>query len=323
MSIKDQARNVAIERLRKLLPQAAPELELLGQNFPHGFTRDSWSRPLPLGAIPTDGDLPLPPEELWAYYCTGAESWLDSGRRDVATMRDELTASGAPIEEMGRVLEVGSASGRMIRHLEDVALGGVEVWGVDIWSTAVLWCQDNLSPRFRFATTTLIPHLPFPDGHFDLIYGGSLFTHIDDLAEAWFLEMHRVLAPGGRLYFSINDHSSVEIFEGRGPADRYEEFYERTGGQAEWESFVRLIQGNADYQRFRRREAYMFTQGKMMRHVMWDTDVLTRRLDWGYKPHSITPMGYGHQSTVLLEAVPFGSGAEGATSAGAGVAASS
>lgn len=29
--------------------------------------------------------------------------------------------------------------------------------------------------------------LKFADGYFDVIYGGSVFTHIDDLADAWFL----------------------------------------------------------------------------------------------------------------------------------------
>jgi SAM-dependent methyltransferase len=301
MSLKEQARRAIIHRLQRMLPDVAPDMQLVRQHYPHAHGAGSFSRPTGVGTVAViDSDLPMPPPELWADYCTTSESWLDSGRLDVATMRRLLADTGTPIEAMGRVLEVGSATGRMIRWLEDIAAAGVEVWGVDIWSTATLWCQDNLAPTFRFATTTTIPHLPFPDQHFDLVYGGSLFTHIDDLAEAWFLEMHRVLAPGGRLYFSINDRHAVDLFEGNGNPDDYAAFYERTGGQHAWDAFVAIVQANEDYQRFLRQDAYMFTMGTTMKHVMWDTDVLTQRLAWGFDTQAITPQGYGHQTTVLL-----------------------
>ena len=72
------------------------------------------------------------------------------------------------------------------------------------------------------------PHLPFEDRSFGLVYCGSLFTHIDDLAEAWLAELHRVLRPGGRLYFSIHDQHSVRILEGEGDPAAYAGYYERT-----------------------------------------------------------------------------------------------
>jgi SAM-dependent methyltransferase len=306
MSIRNQARGVVVDRLQRVLPDVAPEMQLLGQYFPHAYRRESFSRPVASGAIaaPSGSDLPVPPPDLWAYYCTSAQSWLESGRKDVDAMRGILSESGAPVESARRVLEVGSATGRMIRWLEDVTRKDVEVWGVDIWSTAVLWCHDHLTPPFRFATTTMIPHLPFPEEHFDLLYCGSVFTHIDDLAEAWFLEMHRVLAPGGRLYFSINDRNAVGIFEGKGEPGDYPEFYERTGGEKAWHDFVTMIEANDDYQRFRRGEAYMVSMGSAsMKHVMWDADELVRRLAWGWRAHAITPRSYGHQTTVLLERV--------------------
>jgi len=46
----------------------------------------------------------------------------------------------------------------------------------------MLWCQQRMSPLFKFATTTSFPHLPFEDGYFDFVYAGSVFTHITDLA---------------------------------------------------------------------------------------------------------------------------------------------
>jgi SAM-dependent methyltransferase len=207
----------------------------------------------------------------------------------------------APLHNADRILELGCAAGRMTRWLANL---DAEVWGVDIWSTAILWCQDNLRP-LQFATTTMTPHLPFEDQSFDLVYCGSVFTHIDDLADTWFLELHRILRPGGRLYFTINDHHAVNIFDGNGHPGDYERFYERTGGKDAWDQFVAMIEAEPDYQRFRNRDAYMVTLGRSMSaHVMWDTDVLTDRLRWGYRLNVITPAAYGHQTTVLLERVP-------------------
>jgi SAM-dependent methyltransferase len=148
----------------------------------------------------------------------------------------------------------------------------------------------------------MVPHLPFEDRSFDLVYCGSLFTHIDDLAEAWFLELHRILRSGGRLYFSINDRNAIGIFDGRGKPDSYPRFHERNGGKEVWDAFVAAYSQLPGYRGLRSGDAYMVTMGRSMHsNVMWDTEVLCRRLSYGYRSCSITPEGYGHQTTVLLE----------------------
>ena len=40
---------------------------------------------------------------------------------------------------------------------------------------------------FHFAVTIIVPQLPFEDNHFDLIYAGSVLTHIDDPVKSWLL----------------------------------------------------------------------------------------------------------------------------------------
>ena len=69
----------------------------------------------------------------------------------------------------------------------------------------------NLTPEFHFITNTTEPHLPFEDKHFDLVYCGSVFTHIMDLPDAWFLELRRVVKRGGLLYITVNDKHSAEV----------------------------------------------------------------------------------------------------------------
>lgn len=161
---------------------------------------------------PSDGMTAIPPRHLWHGYGETAEEYLATGRQHVGAMIDLLGDSDFKIAAGHRILDFGCASGRMIRHLAESA-GACEIWGTDINAEHIYWCQRHLSPPFHFATTTTIPHLPFEDRYFDLVYAGSVFTHIDDLADAWLLELGRVLKPAGRLYLTIHDEHTLELLE--------------------------------------------------------------------------------------------------------------
>jgi SAM-dependent methyltransferase len=284
----------------RLLPSLAPALQQFGSYWPHDHKATSFSRPLPDGGSEHHG-LPVPPRALWAYYCTSTESYLASGREDCDDMARVLAKSGAPIENAGRIMDLGCAAGRMVRWIPELA-PSAEVWGLDIWSAAILWCQDHLTPPGHFAASTASPHLPFEDCGFGLVYCGSLFSQIDDLAEAWFLELRRVIRPGGHLYFSVNDRHAAAIFDGAGePGDRAR-WIERTGGQEAWDRFTAALAACPDYQRFRSGAAYVMTMGRsMVANVLWDAEVLCKRLAYGWRTLAITPESYGHQTTVLLE----------------------
>jgi SAM-dependent methyltransferase len=146
----------------------------------------------------------LPPPELWEVG-SGA---LDRGAEHVAAMVDVLGTHGAPEATWGDVLDFGCGSGRMIRFLADHARAQ-QVWGVDVNEASIGWCRAHLSPPFRFSTCSSQPHLPFDGATFGLVYAGSVFTHISELADAWFLELRRVLRPGGHLYVTVQDQAFV------------------------------------------------------------------------------------------------------------------
>jgi SAM-dependent methyltransferase len=241
----------------------------------------------------------IPPEEFRAGYCTTDASYLASGRDDTDTMRRLIIESGTSLQELGNVLELGVAGGRMIRHLADIA-SSQEVWGVDHWASAVLWCREHLSPPFHFATTTVTPHLPFEDRYFGFVFAGSVWTHLDDLAEAWALEVRRILRPGGRFYFSINDRSAVKFFQGGGSVKDRERYIERIR-PINWTSWLEKLEHDEAYQRFARGEVQMVTMGRSTEaHVLWDVDYLIGRLGPGWQKCSVTPAAYGHQTGVLL-----------------------
>ena len=301
-SSKRLAARVVQTAIGRSLPRMGEQVMQLAAYYPH--SQAAYSVPVYQDQVlrcPAQS-LSVPPQEpFWANYCTSVDSWIKSGADDIRTMRQVLNASGFRIEQSGKILELGVAGGRLIRHLNDLA-PKTEIWGVDLWASAVRWCQEHLSPPFFFATTTVVLHLPFADQSFDLVYAGSVFTHLDDLAEAWFLELHRVLKQGGRLYFSINDRQAAKIFEGGGTPENRARYIERTGGEQSWQGWIDTLHNSPEYEKFLRGEAQMISIGRPgICHVLWDVDYLKRRIGTGWKWHSVTPEAYGHQTCVLLE----------------------
>lgn len=162
-----------------------------------------------------DGML-VPPRELWWDYAETAERYLEIGRQNVERMRGVLREHGGDIKAGDRVLDFGCAAGPQTRCLREFAKSG-EVWGFDASGPHVNWCIHNLPTEFRFATTTMSPHLPVEDRYFDLIFAGSVFSHIGEMAEAWLLELARITKPGGRLYLTMNTKQSMYAYLERWP----------------------------------------------------------------------------------------------------------
>jgi SAM-dependent methyltransferase len=300
--LKRRGKFLIRQNLARLLSAMDEQIMQLATYYPHALT--SYSVPAYRDQMLQVEDelLPVPPQHpFWADYCTSAKAWVQSGKDDLEIMRRILRASGFAIEEAGKILEFGVAGGRLIRHLQNLT-PKTEIWGVDFWASAIRWCQEHLSPPFYFATTSAVPHLPFSDQSFDLIYAGSVFTHLDDLVEAWFLELQRVLRRGGRLYFTINDRHAVSIFEGAGSTEARARYIERVRGAQHWQNWIDSLHRTPEYARFLRGDAQMISMGRPGTcHVLWDADYLKSRIGPGWKWHSVTPEAYGHQTGVLLE----------------------
>jgi ubiquinone/menaquinone biosynthesis C-methylase UbiE len=151
----------------------------------------------------------VPPTELMEYGESG-DRHLVSGRENVDSMLSALGQCGFDWDRCHRVLEFGCSNGKMIRWLADKAEDR-EIWGVDIQADKIRWAMENLHPPLHFATTTTVPHLPFRDDSFDLIFAGSVFTHIGELHLAWLLELARILSPRGFLYITLHDEMAVQV----------------------------------------------------------------------------------------------------------------
>lgn len=178
--------------------------------LPYLKNSDSYIIPKQLDSLEKcEFGLPIPPKNLWLGYGNNSSEYL-YGKEQVTKMLDILKQSEFDLSKKMNMLDFGCGAGRMIRWLKPFA-DKCEIWGTDISAEHINWANQYLRPPFNFATTTTNPHLPFEDRYFDVIYAGSVFTHIDDLAEAWLLEMRRILKPDGRLYFTIQDKHSIEM----------------------------------------------------------------------------------------------------------------
>jgi len=178
-------------RILKYFPDVSSEVKLLSHS---SATSDS---------------LPVPPEKLWLGYGSNEASYLESGRRDIQLMLKALKKVEFTFNVEKNILDFGCGGGRLIRHLEPFSKKH-HIWGCDISAAHIHWLKANLQPTFRFFLHTTIPHLPFPDRSIDLIYAGSVFTHIDDFGEAWLLELGRILRPGGKAWITIHDERTIE-----------------------------------------------------------------------------------------------------------------
>jgi SAM-dependent methyltransferase len=138
-------------------------------------------------------------------------------RRDIVRiLPDEWSFDGK------RVLDFGCGAGRTLRHFTDEATR-CEIWGCDIDEASIAWLKDNLSPPFQFVRGGEEPPLPFPAGHFDLIWAVSVFTHLADSWARWLCELHRLLRPGGLLLASFHGEGSAGLLNHQWPAAEWDE----------------------------------------------------------------------------------------------------
>jgi len=201
-------------------------------------------------------------------------------------MLDILTRAGVSWQALTRVLDFGCASGRMLRFYPHKS-GRSEVWGVDIEAEYITWCQHHLSPPFLFAMATTSPHLPFEDNYFDLIYSGSVFTHISELADTWLLELRRILRRGGYAYITIHDKRTVELLSNN--KDLNYELYEMVRQFDEHTSVCS------------RNYAYFSIGADPHSQVFYDREYLVQKWSKFAKVVSVTPEAYRYQTAILLQ----------------------
>jgi ubiquinone/menaquinone biosynthesis C-methylase UbiE len=132
--------------------------------------------------------------------------------RDKA-IRDKLIELAAP-SPGEKVLDIGCGTGTLAIAIKP-RVGAGEVHGIDASLEMIQVAKEKSAKAgsaidFRVA---LIEAIPFPDASFDLMTSSLMLHHLpDDLKAKGFLEVRRVLKPGGRFMavdFAADSHSPL------------------------------------------------------------------------------------------------------------------
>ena len=152
-------------------------------------------------------ELPVPPPSVM-HYNESPDAHLKTGKREVANIKLCLENSGYEFSQFKKVLEFGCNNCRLLRWFYE---GGSrkELWGCDVDERAINWSKKNLGEVINLQHNGHHPPLDFEDNYFELVFAGSIFTHIDVNAKQWLDELTRITQPGGLLYLTFLDEHSM------------------------------------------------------------------------------------------------------------------
>ncbi|VWB22177.1 class I SAM-dependent methyltransferase [Burkholderia lata] len=109
-----------------------------------------------------------------------------------------------------KVLDFGGASGRVARHFS-VSHPDVDVIIGDINRNHIDYVNQHLADNVAGVRLSGQPTIPFADKSFKMIYGISVFTHIDVFETSWLAELERVLSPGGVAWLTFHSEHTWKI----------------------------------------------------------------------------------------------------------------
>jgi SAM-dependent methyltransferase len=161
------------------------------------------------GAFRTPGGLdivaPFPPAELM-QNTTGLvdpEEFAAHGAHFVEALD---AASPRPLRDHRDVLDFGVGVGRVARIFKGTR--GCYT-GVDVDARHVAWVDAELDHVDAVATVPRMP-LPFDDGRFDCTISISVFTHMNETDQLFYLsELARVSRPGATLLLTVHGERAL------------------------------------------------------------------------------------------------------------------
>lgn len=155
------------------------------------------SRPMPFAKIP--------PASLRFRVASTPEldDFLKVGEQCLNDIEAALCKVGTSLEELPTILDFGCGCGRTLLWLAQRAKTA-QLFGTDVDSTAIAWCEQNLDLA-RFNVNAHLPPINYDSDTFDLLYGISVFTHLnEDYQFQWLKELQRILKSGGVAIFSVH-----------------------------------------------------------------------------------------------------------------------
>jgi SAM-dependent methyltransferase len=165
----------------------------LNRNAPYGDERD-------------EAIAPFPPRELMQVV-SGLTQQDHFAQHGAAIFEALQRSSDRPLSEFRSILDFGCGCGRLARMFKGHP--GM-LMGCDIDGRLVNWINANLPFMLAVQTYPNAP-LPFPDRNFDAIVSVSVFTHMNEQSQDFYLqELARVAKPGARLFLTIHAERAMQ-----------------------------------------------------------------------------------------------------------------
>ena len=146
-------------------------------------------------------NMPQPPA-LLRDRVGGSENFVQAAAQIASLLMTCLAKYEPRLDEAGMILDWGCACGRVIAQMMKF-VSPKSVHGCDIDAEAILWDRQNVrGPSF----TQIAPYPPtnYSDGTFDVVYGISVMTHLDEQTQMlWLKELKRITRPGALLALTI------------------------------------------------------------------------------------------------------------------------
>lgn len=168
-------------------------------------------------------NLPLPPEHLRMHV--GAKPSTANFMAQGANSSERVLEIFGE-QPSGPILDWGCGSGRTLRWLQHYPGWRQNYHGCDVDAEAIEWLRQN--GQSNLAVCNDDPPLPYPDQTFDGLFAFSVLTHIHPAKHRnWYVELRRVLKPGGRAYLTTQGPHVVQTLAAHLPEGTAEEFSEK------------------------------------------------------------------------------------------------
>ena len=146
----------------------------------------------------------LPPDYyLYETYKLDYKEYVEDGTLGAKEI-SEWTLKHIPQQNTLKVLEWGCGVSRICRHIHTFFPPSTQVFACDINKNMIDWNKKNIQ-NISFEVTDYTPPTNYLPNNFNMIFGLSVFTHIEiNLQESWLAEIHRILNIDGIFLFSTH-----------------------------------------------------------------------------------------------------------------------
>lgn len=145
----------------------------------------------------------IPPDYfLYETYKLDYRSYIEDGKQSAFEIMEWARKHNS--REFQSILEWGCGVSRILRHLPEYMQYHAQIHGCDINPAMIKWNMEHID-QVHYSLSPYSPPTAYGNEKFDMVYGISVFTHIEgDIQNNWIREIHRILKTEGLFIFTTH-----------------------------------------------------------------------------------------------------------------------